>query len=135
MPAYDRWLMTAASADTLTGVAVTDDALAAAEAEIVEAIGWRPKLSTYSQDLDVDGDPVDERVSMLGRAIAWQAAHRTTVAATATDGVATGTTSETIGRYSRSIEAGTVTAPLLAPRAFRLLTRGGWLNLTGQTRP
>lgn len=135
---YDRWAMTAATATSLTGTTIDDDALEAAEDEVREIIGWSPRPSDYSSALDVDGELVDRRVWAMGRAIAWQAAYRTATPASADD-QAVRISSETVGDLAVSYagngagEAGGT----VAPRTRTLLARSGWLARTssGTTRP
>lgn len=127
---YDRWGITNASAASLTGVAeasLTDPVLEAAEAEIVDAIGWDPDHTAYTPADDV-------RARGFGRAVAWQAAYRTTVARAATDGGGGVVTSESIpGDYSVSYAGGVPVDPILAPRARQILRSHGWLRNVGAT--
>lgn len=128
---YDRWGVTEITASDLTGATISEDAMTAAEDEIREAIGWFPNPAAYSTELDANGAPVDVRAWTMGRAISWQAAHRTARAAEATDGTTDGKTAETIADYSYSKPEALAMVPpaarrLVAPRSAELLVRGGW---------
>lgn len=130
--AYARWGLTNAIAAALTGVAeasLTDPVLEAAEAEIVDALGWDPDHTAYDAATDV-------RARGFGRAVAWQAAHRVKHPADAGDGSGDRVSSEGLGGdYSVSYAAGGVSVdPILAPRARDLLVRGGWFANVGATR-
>jgi|GEM_PF-4667913 len=123
---YDRWGQTTVTAEALTGAVTTDVALAAAEEEVVDELGWRPDPDGFG-----DADPAaanhDVRVVALGRAIAWQAAHRAATAATASDGD-TAVESESIDNYSVTYRdgKGPASARLTSARTATLLARGGW---------
>lgn len=136
---FDRWAMTIGDAAALTGVdGISARDLERAEDELREIIGHAPRPSDYSTLTDVAGELVDRRVWALGRAIAWQAAYRSSAAATADD-QAVRISDETVGDLSvgyagsGSGDAGGT----IAPRARRLLATNGWLARTssGTTRP
>lgn len=129
---YDRWGITAATAATITGKAeadLTDAVLDAAEAEIVDAIGWIPDPDLY------DLVTPDVRARAFGRAIAWQAAHRLDTPAGPTDGSGVAIASEALGGdYSVTYGPGGATVdPLLSSRARDLLARAGWFRNAGAT--
>ena len=133
---YERWGMTAVLASDLTGVAISDALLEAAEDDVREAIGWSPAPVEWSTDVDADGELLDRRVSAFGKAIAWQAAYRAAEGAPAADdGSSTGIVSESFADYSASYgpNGKPPERALLAPRAARLLKRYGWHALAGRT--
>lgn len=134
---FNRWNMTVAKADALTGGTLNDDALISAEEELVDFLGWRPDPDDYESPNPSD-DVHDVRAYGFGKAIAWQAAYRATVAAGANDGAVVSVTEESIGGgdYSYTRTAGTTDAPLLGGRARTLLVRGGFTaaSRAGTTR-
>ena len=137
---YDRWGMTVSKASALTaasGLSARD--LETAEDEIREIIGWAPSPSSYSSTVDDAGNPTDVRVWALGRAIAWQAAYRSTRAARPDD-AAQAVTQESVGGgdYSASYAgAGKAGGGPIAIRTRNLLVRHGWMAraMAGRTRP
>ena len=125
---YDRWHRTEADAIELTGVAgLTQADLEAAEEDLVDLIGWRPNVSSYSTAVDaVTGHPTDRRVEAFGKAVAWQAAHRAGTTAKPDD-QAVRVSSESVAEWSSSYRGGRLDDPIIGARARRLLVRGGWL--------
>jgi hypothetical protein len=133
---FNRWGMTVAKADALTGGTADDDSLISAEEELVDFLGWRPDPDDYESPNPAD-DVHDVRAFGFGKAIAWQAAYRATVSAGADDGAVVALTQESIGGdYSFTRTAGTTDAPLLGGRARTLLVRGGFTaaSRAGTTR-
>jgi hypothetical protein len=133
---FSRWNMTVDKADKLTGGTLNDDRLIAAEEEIVDFLGWRPDPDDYDSP-DPVADVHDVRAFGFGKAIAWQAAYRATVAATANDGAVVQVTEESIGGdYSFKRTPGTTDAPVMGARARTLLVRGGFTaaSRSGTTR-
>lgn len=126
--AYNRWGLDAGDAALLTGVTVTDVDLENAEDEIVDVIGWAPDPDAYDPTTDV-------RARGFARAIAWQAAHRTAAARSASDGAGGLILSESIpGDYTVTYGGrGIAVDPLLAPRARQILRTHGWFRNVGAT--
>lgn len=140
---YTRWLMTEADASALTGATLAEADLVAAEAELVDWLGWRPIAGHYSTLLDSDGFPVDPRVEAFGRAVAWQAAMRVGIPAANVaartakpDDGAVALEDERIAEWSATYATPHVTDDRIASRARDLLIRHGWAarGLAGYTR-
>ena len=133
---YDRWGQTAATAAAYTSTTLTDADLETAEEAIFDELGWRPDPDSYgSADPDAYTG-ADVRVVALGRAIAWQAAHRTVNTPAASDGDA-GIASEKVDNYSVTYRDGQTPAESrrIPARTLTLLARGGWYApaLSGRT--
>lgn len=133
--AYARFGMDVTAAQALTGDAgITDPDLEAAEDDLEELLGYAITEGTGTYDVNPD----TFTGTLLGRAVAWQAAYRRATSPGATAGTVAGDAmrSENIGDYSYTREDGSAVKPdPVAPRARDLLARSGLLaeRMTGRT--